>query len=510
MSLIALAVAWMAGIAVGEWLRPAWPLPALLAGAALLLLLGLPRSRRLEQEGDGFNSLRALGADRSASSGRGLPSYQRPDMLRRVLLLVLLAALGALRWALAQPSFGPQDVVSYAGRQVEVCGTVVGEGELGRSGLVFPISAEALRLEGMGWLPVHGLILVQGDRFVPVAYGERLILRGTLSRPRGGSGSSYREQLAREGIYVLLNKAEDVGRLPEEGGLWMARALFAVRSWARARLESLLPEPQASLLVGVLLGSRTSIPAEVQEAFSRSGTSHILAISGWNINIVAAFLAAAGRPLPRKASWVLIVAGIVLYTLLVGASAAVLRAALMGILYVLAQQAGRPGHGLTALFSSAWAMTLWSPGLLWDIGFQLSFGATLGMLLFVPLWSAHLARWPRFLSESLAATLSSQFLTWPLIALYFRQFSLVVPLANLLACPALPPLMLLGTLTLFLGAVPFLGDLLCGLTWLVASYMLAIVGWTGNLPWAALPLPPLGVGFVVVYYALIGWWYRSQ
>lgn len=487
MSLIALAVAWMVGIALGEWLQPPWSVAALLAGAALLLSL--------------------LWARRPGASSMA-SSRSWKEIPRRLPLLALLAALGALRWALAQPAFGPQDAVYYAGRPVQVLGTVVGEGEIQGATLVFPLSAEALRLEGMDWVPVRGLIQVQGDRFVSVAYGDRLRLSGALARPRGGSGAFYREQLAREGIYVLLKDVEVVERVPETGGFWPARALFAVRGWARARLEALLPEPQASLLVGVLLGSRTSIPAEVQEAFSRSGTTHILAISGWNINIVAAFLAAVGRPLPRRVSWIPVMGGIVLYTLLVGASAAVLRAALMGLLYVVAQQAGRPGHGLTALFASAWAMTLWRPGLLWDIGFQLSFAATLGMLLFVPVWSAYLSRWPRFLAESLAATLASQLLTWPLIALYFRQFSLVVPLANLLACPALPPLMLLGALTLFLGTVPLLGDFLRGLTWLVASYMLTVVGWMGHLPWATVELPPLGVGFLVVYYALVG--YKSS
>jgi competence protein ComEC len=358
-------------------------------------------------------------------------------------------------------------------------------------------------------MPLRGTALVQGERFMEVRYGERLHLSGELALPRSAGSSSYRDSLARQSIYVLLQRVRVVERLPGAGGAFPARLLYALRGWARGRLEALLPEPAASLLVGILLGSRTSIPPAVEEAFSRSGTTHILAISGWNINIVAAFLAAAGRRLPRHISLLLVLLGIVLYTLFVGASAAVLRAALMGMLYVLAQQAGRPADGRTALFASAWAMTLWNPGLLSDLGFQLSFAATLGMLLFVPVWSALLARWPRFLAESLAATLASQLLTWPVLALAFRQFSLVVPLANLLACPALAPLMLLGALTLLLGAVPGLGVLLRGLTWLVASYMLAVVGWTGSLPWAAVPLPALGVGFLVVYYAVIAWWWRG-
>jgi len=92
------------------------------------------------------------------------------------------------------------------------------------------------------------------------------------------------------------------------------------------------------------------------------------------------------------------------------------------------------------------------------------------------------------------------------MALYFRQFSLIVPLSNLLACPTLTPLMLLGTLALLLGGVPGLGTVLCGSTWLIAAYMLEVVGWAGRLPWASLGLPTLGPVFLLFYYVGIGWW----
>ena len=474
MLLVRLAIAWLVGIALGSWLKAPW-----IASALLALLLSL---------------LLALW-------------YRRPHG-RRLLSLALAAALGMLRCSLAQPSFGAWDVAFYAGQAVELRGTVAGEGEERPAGVSFPLAVDGLRRPEGEWLPVHGKVLVQGPPFFRVEYGDRLLLSGTPIKPSAGGQFSYRDYLAQQGIYVLLQQVESVHPLPGRGGFSPARLLFALRGWACRRIESLLPEPQAALLVGILLGSRAGLPPEVQEAFSRSGTSHILAISGWNISIVGAFLAEAGRRLPgRKVQSILIVAGIALYTLLVGAGSAVLRAALMGILYVLAQCAGRPGDGLTALLASAWAMTLWNPTLLRDVGFQLSFGATLGMFLFVPVWTEAWARWPPWLAESLAATLSSQLLTWPLLALYFRTFSLVVPLANLLACPALAPLMLLGALALLLGGVPGVGWVLRGTTWLVASYMLGVVGRLGEIPWAAVKLPAVGPAFLLLYYGGIAWWW---
>jgi competence protein ComEC len=474
MTLIHLTIAWMAGIALGSWLHPPWTIPiALSVALAASLMLW----------------------------------YQQP-LGRRVLALGLVVALGTARWCLAQPKFGPADVAWYAEQQGRLQGTVVGEGERRSLGVVFTLQVEEIELSGREGFPVHGRVLVQAGHFVEVSCGDRVLVEGKLRRPRSGGRFSYRDHLARQGIHVLLQANEEVRHLDGRGGGPLSQALSMLRGWARKRIESQLPEPQASLLVGILLGSRTSMPDEVQEAFSRSGTTHILAISGWNISIVAAFLSAAGRHLlGQRYSLGLVLAGIVLYTLFVGGGAAVLRAAVMGILYVLAQHVGRPGDGITILMASAWAMTLWSPGLLWDIGFQLSLSATIGMLLFVPIWTEAWARWPAFITESMAATLASQLVTWPLMAFYFRQFSLIVPLSNLLACPTLTPLMLVGTLSLFLGAVPGLGFLLRGTTWLLASYMLTVVGWAGRIPWASIDLPVIGPAFLLLYYAGLGWWW---
>lgn len=474
MTLVHLSLAWMIGIALGSWLHPPWTIPALL----------------------------------SLALATSLALWQRQPLGRRLLAVGLVATLGMARWCLAQPTFGPGDVAFYAGRPAKLRGTVVAEGELRSLGVVFALEAEAIELPGQEELAARGQVLVQGGHFVEVTYGDRVLVEGDLRRPRGGGRFSYRDHLARQGIHVLLQAEGDVQHLEDRGGGAVSRALSALRGWARSRIEAQLPEPTASLLVGILLGSRTSMPEDVQEAFSRSGTTHILAISGWNISIVAAFLSAAGRHLlGQRHSLGLVLAGIVLYTLLVGGGAAVLRAAVMGILYVLAQHVGRPGDGITILMASAWAMTLWNPGLLWDIGFQLSLSATIGMLLFVPIWTKMWDRWPAFVVESMAATLASQLVTWPLMAFYFRQFSLIVPLSNLLACPTLTPLMLTGVLSLLLGTVPGLGFLLRGTTWLLATYMLGVVGWAGGISWASIDLPVIGPAFLLLYYAGLAWWW---
>ncbi|MGC8872940.1 MAG: ComEC/Rec2 family competence protein [Chloroflexia bacterium] len=467
MRLVCWTVGWLVGIGIGMRLGVPWFWA--LAGAIGVLALA-----------------------RSSRDGTG----------REMLLSSAFLFLGLLRASLLRSPCAGDSLATLEGRSVVVRGVVAGESEQMGAVNRFPFQVEALRDGGGPWQKVAGKMLVAAPVYLAPSYGMRLELQGKLVPLVGGAAGTQR-------FCVELRDLQLAERIPGTGGAVPLRILYRMRGWARTRLQALFPEPQAALLVGVLLGARTGLPRDVAEAFSRSGTSHILAISGWNITLVVGFLGAGMRFLPRRLSFPLLLGGIAAYTLLVGAGAAVVRAALMGSLYLFARQAGRPADALTALFASAWIMTLWNPRMLFDIGFQLSCSATLGMLLFVPIWAQILHRWPSWLGESTAATLSSQLLTWPIVAWHFRTFSLVVPLANLVACPALAPLMLLGALALCLGRMPLLGALVCGAAWVVASYMLGVVRWTGALPWAAFSLPALGPSFLLAYYGALGvWWYH--
>jgi len=157
-----------------------------------------------------------------------------------------------------------------------------------------------------------------------------------------------------------------------------------------------LPEPQASLAVGILLGLQSSIPADVSANFSATGTSHILVISGWNISIIAAALYSLAEGLnisKRKAFWPSL--GMIwLHTLFVGATPTVIRAAVMGTLVVVGQRLERRAHAWTTLFAACWAMTLWNPQTLWDLGFQLSALATANLFGFGKGTEALLLRTP--------------------------------------------------------------------------------------------------------------------
>ncbi|MFQ5614604.1 MAG: ComEC/Rec2 family competence protein, partial [Anaerolineae bacterium] len=273
-----------------------------------------------------------------------------------------------------------------------------------------------------------------------------------------------------------------------------------------------------------LLGVQSGIPRSLWDQFNATGTSHIIVISGSNITLIAALLMVLGRKLVGF-QWAapLAILGIGLYTLLVGADAAVSRAALMGALWVFAMWVGRPGAALNALVASAIIMTAANPLTLWDAGFQLSFAATLGLILFVPsleAWtSGQLSRSLgdsglrlalSLLREAVLVTLAATLMTTPIIIYHFGRFSLIGLIANLLVVPVQPLVMILGGLATAGGLVwPPLGQLLAWLVWPPLAWTVWVVETTARIPWASLELERMPLWAVLGSYVLLGlgvWW----
>lgn len=199
-------------------------------------------------------------------------------------------------------------------------------------------------------------------------------------------------------------------------------------------------------------------------------------------------------------------AGIALYTLLVGASPSVVRAAIMGGLYVLAAHLGRPRHALTLLGAAALAMTLWNPLLLWDVGFQLSFAATLGLILHAGPLQARLSnavpgRVAALFGEAILVTLVAQLWVAPILVHNFRQFSIVSLLANALIAPAQPAVMILGGSAALAGILwEPLGAALAWVAWPFLAWTIEVVNGLARLPGASLEVEPLGLIPAALYY----------
>ncbi len=274
----------------------------------------------------------------------------------------------------------------------------------------------------------------------------------------------YDRYLAKERVYLVCSSyapPEVVGFVPSFGSR-MAR----VRDGFEAALGRHLAEPHRSLLIGLLYGARSTLPDDVTQNFRRTGTMHIVAVSGFNVMIVtSALFWMLTVVMRRQHAFVLILVGVVGYTIFAGADPGVVRAAIMGALVLVARQVGRRQVAPTLFLLAAMLMATLNPRvLLDDVGFQLSFAAAAGLTWLSP----HIRRWlgwlsPAWIRSILADTAAAIIATLPLSLLQFRQFALVAPIANLFVVPLVAPAMIAG------GALSVLSIVMDALGWDVGA-----------------------------------------
>ncbi|MEN9933653.1 MAG: hypothetical protein RLZZ387_232 [Chloroflexota bacterium] len=478
--LIVLAIAWLLGVLAADALG--LPLPPLLAAAGLTGLVAA-----------------LLG---------------RHPRARLAALAVCCAALGAVRYDAAQIPATPQSARLLNGQgALTLVGVVAEDPQRTAEGQRVVLAAERVAVGGAE-RRAEGLVLVKLPPFPERRYGDRLALTGELTAPREAErpGSfDYRRYLERKGIFSLM-EPEHARHLSAGGGNPILAALLELRTRCQRVLLRELPEPQASLAVGILLGLQSSIPDDVSADFSATGTSHILVISGWNITIISTMLYGVTERLRLRknaAFWAILVT-IWLYTLFVGASATVIRAAVMGTVVVVGQRLERPAHAWTTLFAATWAMTIWNPQTLWDMGFQLSALATASLFAYGKGTEALLlktplrAGWLGWAREALTATLAAQILALPLILYAFGNLSIIAPLANVALLPMVPYAMLFGALCLAAGLAWLpLGQWAATVAYLFLAWLTEGSRFFAQLPHAAVQLPSFPLWLLLAYYALV-------
>ncbi len=335
------------------------------------------------------------------------------------------------------------------------------------------------------------LVRVTGGSPVLLAYGDEIQLK---CRAWSWVSTFEDPQCRGSGIKVVAQGRIDPVRT----------AIHGAKLWFQGAVNGILPNPEAPLLAGLLLGSRDDIPAALKQSFRVSGTSHIVAVSGFNVTVVVMVIASFFRllPLPRVARLAMIVIAIGAFVTLTGASASVVRAGIMGSLAIVGKESGRLGDALHALILSAAAMVVWDPRIIASIGFQLSVAATLGLILL----SEPIERLLRFvptvlgLRGSLSSTLSAILMTQPLITLYFLQLSLVAPLVNLVVLPLIPLAMLTGFCAALAGAaVPAFAPYVGWIAWAPLAAIIRSVDQGARLPFASVTL---GAGWSILIAAV--------
>lgn len=442
----------------------------------------------------------------------------------RMLGLGLCLLFGAcIRYNSAQLLETPASVWLLSGyEELSLQAAIIEDPKRTEDGQQLIVEVERARLNGK-LRPAEGRVLVNLAPYPQYHYGQVLILKGELQQPRGPKRAGefdYRRYLERKGIKVLMRDPA-VRVLPQESGWAALRYLLAFRDHCRRVLLRLMPEPQSSLAIGILLGLQATIPDEVYNDFSVTGTSHILVISGWNFTILASLLASAAQRLkiPRTPTFWISLAVIWIYGLFVGATGTVLRAATMASLMLLATAAERESEPWTLLFGACFLLTIWNPNVLWDLGFQLSALATASLFAFAKPTEAWLEGFPplrwsslAWVKEALTATLAAQILALPPILYNFGNLSVIAPVANILIVPVIPFIMLWGSIALIGGLIWLpLGQVLAWMAWLLLAWMSQAASFLAQIPGAAYQIPPFPLWLLIGYYVIVigGWLWIS-
>ena len=475
MTLLAVTTAFLLGVYLGDRLDPSVSVLLLFTSGALFVALFLKRSGRPV-----------------------LPA-----------IFALFVVIGCLRTAVMTDTTA--ELAGYHTQSsIQVEGLVLDDAGPVGAAMRFRVRVERVLSEG-GWVEVEGTALVTAGRSAEAAghrdpphirYGDRLRLEGPLTVPPELDDFDYPAYLARQGIGSVMS-FPSVTIVDEGQGGRLRSALFAVRRSLHTSLGRSTPEPEASLGQALLLGMRDTIPDAVLDDFRATGTSHLLAISGLHVGILMALaLPVSARVFGRRRSLYLIVplVAVWLYAVLAGLSPSVVRASIMGTVYLAALALGRPRSILPALGLAAAVMVAVSPNILWSVSFQLSFAAMAGIATLADPVSRKLqgffgvsdtegaaSRLPvRAVAVAVGTSAAAILATMPLTAFYFQQVSLLGLPTTLVTLPMLPFALVFHALTGILGLVlQPLGTAFGWLAWGATTYIVQVVHLAAKLPVAS-------------------------
>ncbi|MEK7130155.1 MAG: ComEC/Rec2 family competence protein [Patescibacteria group bacterium] len=421
-------------------------------------------------------------------------------------ILLLVFCLGGVWTRANEPAIDQSHIVFYNEEKISLQGIIVEEPEMKEASTRYIMGKIK-----MGDNSLHGRILITARFYPEYHYGDNLEIECKLKKPEPFEGFEYDKYLSRYDIYSLC-AFPIITLLEENKGSAVRAALLDFKKHFTSRLEKILPATPAALAAGLLTGERSSIPAELKDQFSITGLSHILAVSGFNITIIgwAIYWVSARAPfMNRKRAFWLALGIIFCFVLIAGFEASIIRAAIMGSLVLIAEQAGRRRSGLNLLFLAAAVMLLLNPKLFWlDIGFQLSFLATFGLFEVSPRIEKYFLWMPKTLElrKTFAATISAQIMTLPIIALSFGIVSLIAPLTNIIVLPLIPYIMLF-VLIAGIGAVIFikLGTVLALVPLILIWYVIFVAQFFSGIPFASLEIQSywvIWIGFFALVFLI--------
>ncbi len=476
---------------------------------------------------------------------------------RFLLSCLLLFVFGGIRFLISIPNHDSSRIEFYNGRKVTLQGWISAEPDIGVSDARYIVSVTGLegqfviptvRLGGEESLtpderdpsatyarddktpePVSGKIAIKTRIYPEYSYGEKLSITCSLLEPENfiDSNFNYKKYLAKQGVWSVCASPVIQSSGKNSGNVFI-KIMLQLKNKIKSQMASLWPEPDNSLMAGLLYGSRKGLPQELVDNFSRTGVSHIMAVSGYNVSILAVALNIILIYIGffRRQSFWFLISLILAFVFFTGATASVVRAGVMAVIILISQYIGRLSAVGRVLIYAAVIMLLLNPYLLiWDAGFQLSFLSTLGLVYLSPIIQSFVDN--KMLQRRVSkvgtrhdfvksknnfllvvvqifiTTISAIIATMPLVIYQFERFSIAAPLVNVLILWLVPWLMLFGFVSLIFSWLFFpLGQAVAWVAGFGLRYVIIIVDWFGNKSWSAVNIQ-ISVWLMLIMYGLL-------
>ncbi len=417
---------------------------------------------------------------------------------QQILPFIIGAFVGCIRIFFWSPE-APEDLQTYFDEQVYVEGNIISFPESKGETVVFDLATESIQKESIE-TNIRVTLRIPQDLF----RGDKVALSGKLEEPLEDGDFSYKQYLSLKKVHSTMNVTEvEVLNQSLKGiGSLLNRLRVKIQHHISLRYTS----ETGGFLEGLLLGRKYGLSEELSLAFKRTGLSHIIAISGYNITLVITIMGSLFGFLGRYLKISVSIIAVILFTIFVGAEASVVRACLMGLISLMALSFGRQSFVWSTLLWAVVIMNFWEPRtLLFDVGFQLSVAATAGVVG----WSKKMVEFFSFLPnllgirESFALTIAAQITTIPVLLYHFQAISLTSPIANVVIAPFIPYAMMFGFFELLVSFIPVISHILSFVTSALLNLVIWISQFFSKLPFGYIEGIRMGIWGVVGYYAIL-------
>jgi competence protein ComEC len=423
----------------------------------------------------------------------------------------VFAVLGIWHYQSAMEKISNNDFKKYNDKEgfIALFGKVNKEADIREKSINLEIKSDYILINNKK-IKVSGKVLVTASRYPAYNYGDELEITGELKTPMVFEGFNYKDFLAKDGIFSVMYFPE-VKKIGDKKGNFLLTEILFFKDRIRQSIYENLSPPQSSLLGALILGDQRRMPDWFREKLNITGISHVTSVSGMHVAILSAILMEflLGIGFWRSQAFYITCIFLILFILMVGFPASAIRAGIMGGLFLFAQKIGRKSTAFRSIVFAAVFILIANPLLLrFDVSFQLSFLAVVGLIFLDPILKKFIKIIPEKeffnLRTMISMTFSAQIFTLPILIYNFGQISLIAPLTNILILPFIPLLtisgFLVGIIGIFSQTVAYFFSFPC---WLILTYMVKTIDWLSNFSFSSLKLENVSLIWLVVFYLIL-------